>query len=232
MAIGAAPPMVIAHRGASGYALENSIAAFREAGARQADGIELDVHATADGEFLVHHDPAISGIGPIAELPAARFASHRLANGEPIPSLGSALAAAGGLDVWVEVKGLDPRWDRALLRTLGEGPTPDQYAVHSFDHRIIARLGEREPALRRGVLLTSYLVDAVAAVHAANADTLWMEAGLIDRDLVENVTTAGLTVIGWTVNRETEVHRLTELGVHGICGNYPDLIRENSRSHA
>ena len=232
METGSAPPMVIAHRGASGYALENSIAAFREASARGADGVELDVHATADGKFLVHHDPAIGGIGPIAELPASRFAAHRLANGEPLPSLGEALSAASGLDVWVEVKGLEPRWDANLLAVLDGGPTPDRYAVHSFDHRIIARLGERQPALRRGVLLTSYLVDSVAAVHAADADALWMEASLIDSDLVESMTAAGVSVIAWTVNSESEIRRLTTLGVHGICGNYPDLIRENSRIHA
>jgi len=231
MDTGSAPPMVIAHRGASGYALENSLAAFREASARGADGIELDVHATSDGEFLVHHDPVIAGIGPIADLPAARFAAHRLANGEPLPSLSDALSAAGGLDVWVEVKGLDPRWDANLLAALDGGPTPDRYAVHSFDHRIVARLGELQPALRRGVLLTSYLVDAVAAVHAADADALWMEASLIDGDLVECMTAAGVSVIGWTVNSETEIRRLTALGVQGICGNYPDLIREHSRTH-
>jgi glycerophosphoryl diester phosphodiesterase len=232
MGPGSAPPMVIAHRGASGYALENSIAAFREASARGADGIELDVHATADGEFLVHHDPAIAGIGAIAELAASQFAAHRLANGESIPSLSEALSAAGGLDVWVEVKALDTRWDDALLHALDHGPVPDRYAVHSFDHRIIARLGGLQPGLRRGVLLTSYLVDPVAAVHAADADALWMEASLIDSDLVENMTAAGVTVIAWTVNSESEIRRLTTLGVHGICGNYPDLIREQSRTHA
>jgi glycerophosphoryl diester phosphodiesterase len=232
METGSAPPMVIAHRGASGYALENSIAAFREAAVRQADGIELDVHATSDGEFLVHHDPAISGIGPIAGLPASRFAAHRLANGEPLPRLSDALSAASGLDVWVEVKGLEPRWDDSLLRALGNGPTPDRYAVHSFDHRIIARLGGLQPGLRRGVLLTSYLVDPVAAVHAADADALWMETSFIDSDLVENMTAAGVSVIAWTVNSESEIRRLTALGVHGICGNYPDLIREISRIHA
>lgn len=232
METGSVPPMVIAHRGASGYALENSIAAFREAAVRRADGIELDVHATSDGEFLVHHDPVISGIGPIAELPASRFAAHRLANGEALPRLGDALSAAGGLDVWVEVKALDPRWDDSLLRALGNGPAPDRYAVHSFDHRIIARLGGLQPELRRGVLLTSYLVDPVAAVHAADADALWMEASLLDGELVENMTAAGVIVIAWTVNRESEIRRLTALGVHGICGNYPDLIRDNSRIHA
>jgi len=225
-------PLVIAHRGASGYALENSVAAFREAAGRGADGIELDVHAAADGSFFVHHDPAISGIGMIAETTTARLSTHRLPNGEPLPTLGVALAASAGLDVWVEVKGLDPRWDAALLTELGHGPTPERYAVHSFDHRIIARLGEREPAIRRGVLLSSYLIDPVAAVHAADADTLWMRADFIDLELVEALSQAGLAVIAWTVNGEAEVRRLAGLGLHAICGNYPDLIRTNIAHHA
>jgi glycerophosphoryl diester phosphodiesterase len=155
-----------------------------------------------------------------------------LPNGEPLPTLGDALAASAGLDVWVELKGLDPRWDAALLEVLGSGPTPNRYAVHSFDHRIIARLGELEPALRRGVLLSSYLVDPVAAVHAADADTLWMQADFIDFELVEAMALAGLAVIAWTVNGEAEVRRLAGLGVHAICGNYPDLIRTNIAHHA
>ncbi|MDH4132117.1 MAG: glycerophosphodiester phosphodiesterase [Gemmatimonadota bacterium] len=225
-------PLVIAHRGASGYALENSIAAFREAAARGADGIELDVHATVDGGFVVHHDPGIGGLGAIADVTAERLRSHRLSNGEPIPTLSDALAASAGLDVWVEVKRLDPRWDAALLEVLDGGPTPGRYAVHSFDHRIVSRLGERDPGRRRGVLLGAYLVDPVTAVHAADADTLWMQADLIDGDLVETMAQAGLAVIAWTVNSEVEVRRLTALGVHAICGNYPDLIRENLAPHA
>ena len=55
---------VIAHRGASADALENSLAAFRRAVALGADGIELDVHSTLDGAFVVHHDPVVPAVGP------------------------------------------------------------------------------------------------------------------------------------------------------------------------
>ena len=61
-------PYVIAHRGASGYEYENSRAAFRRAVMLDADGVELDVHATRDGAIVVHHDAEIPGFGPIALL--------------------------------------------------------------------------------------------------------------------------------------------------------------------
>ncbi|MBA3258645.1 MAG: glycerophosphodiester phosphodiesterase, partial [Gemmatimonadales bacterium] len=57
-------PSIIAHRGASGYEYENSRAAFRRAVMLDADGIELDVHATRDGAIVVHHDFEIAGVGP------------------------------------------------------------------------------------------------------------------------------------------------------------------------
>ena len=57
-------PYVIAHRGASGYEYENSRAAFRRAVMLDADGVELDVHATRDGAIVVHHDAEIPGFGP------------------------------------------------------------------------------------------------------------------------------------------------------------------------
>lgn len=225
-------PRVIAHRGASGYALENTLAAFREAARRGADGVELDVHATADGAILVHHDPAVPGIGLIAEHPAERFRPHRLPNGEPIPTLEMALSSLDGLEAWVEVKQLDPRWDGALLQTLSASHSPSRCAVHSFDHRIIARLGEQAPALRRGVLLSSYLMDPVAAVHAADSETLWMATDFIDAELVGAMNTAGIEVIAWTVNTDEEVRRLAALGVQGICGNFPDRIRAALAGHS
>jgi glycerophosphoryl diester phosphodiesterase len=216
---------VIAHRGASGHALENSPAAFRQAVALGADGVELDVHASADGELVVHHDPAIPGLGPIAALEGAAIRRHRLANGEPVPTLAEALGLLTGLDVWVELKSLPSQWDRRLLAVLDAGPEPARYAVHSFDHRIIARLGAERPGLRRGALLASYLLDMLAVLRATGADTLWMDAELIDADLVALLHGSGFALIAWTANDEPEIARLADLGVDGICGNFPDRIR-------
>jgi glycerophosphoryl diester phosphodiesterase len=218
-------PSVIAHRGASGYEYENSLAAFRRAIMLGSDGVELDVHATRDGGIVIHHDPEIPGLGPIArlELPAVRQA--RLRNGEPIPLLAEVLDLMGERDVWVEVKALDPMWDQALLATLAGGPAPARYAVHSFEHAIIGRLGRLRPDLRRGVLLAEAIPDPVGAMEVAGARTLWAERRLVDQALVDRVHAAEGALIAWTVNELSDLRRLAQLGVDGLCGNYPDRIR-------
>lgn len=217
-------PSGIGHRGASGIAYENSPSAFRLAKQLGADGVELDVHATGDGVLIVHHDYAIAEAGLISGLSSADIAHHRLPNGEEIPTLAQALDLLDGLDVWVEVKSLPASFDDRLLETLDRGPTPKRYAVHSFDHRIIARLGQKRPSLARGALLASYLLDPVAVLKTAGADVLWQEAHLIDQDLVQLMHKAGYRVIAWTANTEAEISGLAKMGVDGICGNFPDLI--------
>lgn len=218
-------PSVIAHRGASGYEYENSRAAFRRAIMLDADGVELDIHATRDGGIVVHHDPEIPGVGPISQLSSAQARQVLIRNGETLPTLAEILELVGDRDVWVEVKALPQRYDAALLAVLDQGPVPERYAVHSFDHRIVHRLGEIRPRLRRGILLSAYLRDAVAVMRSVGATTLWQEWQQIDQDLVSQVHEAGGAVIAWTVNEIGDLDRLVRLGVDGLCGNYPDRIR-------
>lgn len=220
-----ARPLVIAHRGASGHALENSCAAFREAVRLGADGVELDVHATRDGDLVVHHNPALPGQGPIADLPTEAVRSCLLANGEPIPLLAEALSAAAPLQAWIEVKALPPQFDGRLLETLDRAPSPDRCAVHSFDHRLIRRLGGRRPSLRLGVLMVSYLLEPTAPLHGTGARFLWQEWSLIDRPLVDAAHAARAQVIAWTVNDRPAALALARLGVDGLCGNYPERLR-------
>lgn len=218
-------PVIVAHRGASGDAYENSPAAFRAAVAQGADGIELDVHATSDGQIVVHHDPELPGRGAIRSLPAREVLAHQLPNGEHIPLLSDVFSILGDRDVWVEVKAPGAADDSALLRALDAAPFPSRVAVHSFDHRIIARLGRLRPALSRGVLLVAYPVDPVAVMRAATATTLWQEWTMIDAELVEAVHATGRRVIAWTVNDEAAARELSRLGVDGLCGNHLDRLR-------
>lgn len=218
-------PSVIAHRGASGYEYENSRAAFRRAVMLDADGVELDVHCTRDGGIVVHHDPAIPGVGPIAQLSLAEARQVRIRNGEPLPALSEILELVGERDVWVEVKTLPAAHDDQLLEVLAEGPAPERYAVHSFDHRIVCRLGEAQPDLKRGILLSSYLIDPVAVMHSVGATALWQEWQQVDEDLVTQIHQSGGTIIAWTVNELGDLDRMVRLGVDGLCGNYPDRIR-------
>lgn len=218
-------PHVIAHRGASGYEYENSRAAFRRALMLDADGVELDVHATRDGTIVVHHDAELPGVGPIAQLTTDEARQVRIRNGEALPLLQEVLELVGDHDVWVEVKSLPSEHDQALLAVLEAGPAPQRYAVHSCDHRIVRRLGEARPELARGILLSAYLNETVGALRAVGATTLWQEWQLVDEALVQAVHAAGCRIHAWTVNEVGDLEHLVRLGVDGLCGNYPDRIR-------
>jgi glycerophosphoryl diester phosphodiesterase len=219
-------PIVIAHRGASAYEPENSLAAFRKAVALGAQGIELDVHATADGRLAVFHDGVLGG-SPIARLPWDRVRRHRLANGEPIPALEEALEAIGDRTlVFVELKTLPPSWDDALFTALEGAPAPTNCRVHAFDHRIVRRLRSQRPKLECGVLSASYPVDPLRQVSDALAVDLWQEESLIDPELMDLARRNGISVYAWTVDDPERMKLLASWGVSGICTDRPDLALE------
>ena len=218
-------PLVIAHRGASGSEVENSLAAFRAAAPQGADAVELDVHSTADGELIVHHDGTVGGLH-IPQVRAHELEAVRLSNGEPIPTLAQALSAIDRkLRVFIEVKTLDPRWDDRLLETLDSGPNPTGYAVHSFAAQIVRRLGDKRPSLSRGVLSESYPQNPRTLLQSVGASVLWQERSVVDEVLVRAVHSAGAGILVWTVDDPTEMNRLIAWGVDGICTNYPERGR-------
>jgi len=221
-----ARPLVIAHRGASAVEVENSLAAFRAARNLGADAVELDVHATADGHLVVHHDEMI-GPHHVAHCSFAEVRDYRLANGEPVPTLEEALAVIHPhMTALVEVKSMPARLDEAFLAALDAAPSPARVAVHSFDHRIVHRLGVRRPGLERGVLSTSYTVDPVGALTDADADVLWQHWSLVDEALVLAVHAAGCGIYAWTVDEPPAMRDLVAMGVDGLCTNHPDRARK------
>lgn len=218
--------LVIAHRGAAAREYENSLAAFRAAVRLRADGVELDIHASADGALFVHHNETLDGTHHIAHTSAARLREHRLPNGEPVPTLAEALAVLGALRVFVEVKSLAPRFDDALFATLDAGPNPAGYAVHAFDHRIVRRLKQRRPSLPCGVLSVSYLVRPTVPLDDTDATVLWQEQRLVDRPLVEAVHGVGGAVYAWTVDDPVRMRELIAIGADALCTNVPDVARD------
>ena len=218
--------LVIGHRGAPKREVENSLASFRAAVAAGADGVELDIHSSADGTLFVHHDPRIGASPLISQLTAAQVRALRLPNGDPVPTLEEALQASGpAIRVYIEVKALDPRCDSQLLKAIEAGPNPAGYAVHGFDHRIIRRLGARAPGLRCGVLSSSYPVHPLNDLADAGATTLWEDHALIDPPLADALHGAGMQLIAWTVDEPAEMKRLLALGVDALCTNTPDVAR-------
>lgn len=220
-------PIAISHRGAHDTLPENSLAAFDRAIDAGADAIELDVHGTADGELLVHHDPALRarggaspGMRPISELSAADIVSFPLADGNRIPTLAEALERIGTRAfVYVEIKARNI--EQRVLRTLRESDS--LAAVHSFDHRIARQVKELMPAMRTGVLQVARPLDPIAAARAAGAEDLWQHTDYIDEELVALAHDAGLSVIAWTANDPGRWMSLIDAGVDGICS---DLIAD------
>jgi glycerophosphoryl diester phosphodiesterase len=217
--------LVVAHRGASAYEVENSLAAFRMARDMGADGVELDVHVTVDGVPIVHHDP-VAFARPIAAVTHGELLGFRLANGEAIPPLAEALEAVGAdFEVFVEVKDLPPEHDAALLAVLDAGPDPSRYRVHSFDHRIIRRLRAVRPALPCGVLAVARPVRPLVLLDDADAEVLWQQESLLDAQLVAQVHERQRRVFAWTVDDPERMQHLLDLGVDALCSNTPDVAR-------
>jgi glycerophosphoryl diester phosphodiesterase len=227
---------IIAHRGAPRELTENTLPSFRRALELGADGIELDVHATQDGEVVVHHDPtprASAGNGalagrPIASLTLAELRTLRV-DGTPIPTLVEVLdLVRARATVYVEVKDAAAALPTAALLEEREAWT----AIHAFDHRVPARAAAERPGLRTGVLLDSYLVDTPAAMRAAGARDLWQRWEFVDEALVHDVHAIGGRVIAWTVNDRTAAASLAAMGVDAVCTDVPGLLRATVRADA
>ncbi|HEY4321277.1 MAG TPA: glycerophosphodiester phosphodiesterase [Gemmatimonadales bacterium] len=225
-------PLVIAHRGVSGHAIENSMAAFRAAAdpahPGHANGIELDVHVTSDGEIVVYHDFELPNGKRLSHTPLSMVRATILADGSAIPTLADVIAAIPVVALFIEAKGLPPSADSRLLEVLHGGAIGRAH-VHSFDHRVSFRLARANAPVGLGVLSRSYPVAPVSAVLDAGATTLWQEARWVDQALVDGCHAAGVAVVAWTVNDEAQADALAQLGVDGLCGNWPERLRRASK---
>jgi glycerophosphoryl diester phosphodiesterase len=213
-----AAPELISHRGAHHELPENSIPAFLRAIELGADAIELDVHATRDGEVVVHHDPVVaSPDAPRARIRTLSFAElkrYQLAAGIEIPALPAVLAAIGErAAVYVEIKArnIEPLVVRCIRESVA------RCAVHSFDHRTVKTVKSIFPAIPTGVLEVARHIDPADALLATGARDLWQEVDYIDEELVARAHAVNARVIAWTANDSDQWKTLRAIGVDGIC---------------
>ena len=210
----------IGHRGARREFPENTLAAFRRAFERGADAVELDVHATADGVVVVHHDPSLHGLeGALIEIAASEWNQVRgveFAPGIGIPTLAEVLEATpADATVYVEIKGAGI--EQLVADVIGKSRA--RCAVHSFDHDAIARLRDIAPGIPRGILYENIDYDIPAEMRRTGARDVWPNWKLIEAPLVAAVHAAGGRVIAWTVNETAIGERHVSLGVDGLCGD-------------
>jgi len=219
---------VIAHRGASAAAPENTLAAFDLARRMGADAVELDVRRTRDGVLVVHHNPGLADGRLIRDTDAADLPAT-------VPDLGAALDACAGMWVNVEIKN-DPRepdfdpTDAIAEQTAALLVTRDEHhrwLVSAFRLETVDRCRAAAAdagAAIRTAWLTAVVPDDVVDVLVSRGHVAlhpWVQ--LLGRDTVDACREAGLDVNVWTCDDPGRMAELIEWGVSGLCTNLPDL---------
>ena len=216
-------PLRIAHRGMPRRLRENTLPSFAEALACGAQGIELDVHATADGMVVVHHDAwTVEGL----EICRTRWdeLQRETLDGAAVPTLASVCELVGDrAELFVEIKGA--AIEEPVLRALHQHTGP--VAIHSFDHATIGRIAKLDPTIRLGLLFEEQVADVGAMLTAHGARDAWPHHSLADARMLDEVHALGGRVIVWTVNAPRDVRRVKALEVDGICTDDVTLLDDH-----
>ena len=221
---------VIAHRGASVAAPENTVEAFRLARELGAERVELDARRTADGYIVVHHDALLPDGRAILGLARAALPGY-------ICDLAAALDACAGTSVNIEIKNSpdEPDFDpdesvaAGVVAEVRRRGSQASTLISSFHRPTIERVRALDPQVATALLFErpvgswrALAADVRSAGHAA----LHPWDPLVDAALVDAARENGLAVNVWTVDDPGRMAQLIDLGVGGLCTNVPDVARQ------
>ena len=218
---------VIAHRGASRAAPENTLDAFRLARELGADWVELDVRRTADGVAVVHHDAHLADGRRIGRLDASELPDY-------VPSLAEALEACDGMGVHLEIKNLpdDPDYDSenlvadAVAGLIAAYLGPERALVASFNVDAADAVRAVDPTIPTGLICGIVQpAQAVARASAHNMAAVSPFDAMCDAAFVRRAHEAGLEVNVWTINDADRMAELLSIGVDGLVTDVPDVAR-------
>jgi glycerophosphoryl diester phosphodiesterase len=239
---------VIAHRGASGAAPENTLAAFRRAVEEGAGFVETDLQLTRDARLVALHDKTLNrttnGRGPVSAKTLEELRSldagawfgrsspdgkrqesekERFA-GERVPTVEEVLAFGRQHDIglYLELKPLRPGGaEQAVVGALRASREIARSVVLSFDPGSLVELHRLEPLLVTGFLYRNALRDGVDRAVEAGARQLLPRADRVTPELVAEAHRRDLKVVAWTVNDPKRMQAMRNAGVDGIITNYP-----------
>lgn len=230
---------IYAHRGASGYAPENTLEAFRLAMEMGADGVELDVHVTRDGELVVIHDESVNrttnSTGFIKDMTLAELQSLDACNGMEkyrgarIPTLRQVYELLRDTDmiINVEVKTDNyayPQIEEKCLALTKEMGMEDRVIYSSFNHYTLRRLRQLKPDAKLGMLFGDVMVNPweYAAKNLSVQYLHPLKLNVCTPGFTADAAAAGFGVNVWTVNDEETMRHCLKEGA-GIITNYPDV---------
>lgn len=221
--------LIIAHRGASGFKPENTIASFLKAIELEAKMIEFDVHVCKSGEVVVIHDFDIdrttNGKGFVSELTLKALKKVDAGQGERIPTLDETLNAINGKSmVNIEIKGkksykivaetIKKQIDSSVWKA-------DDFLVSSFNHKDLLKFHKLMPEIKIGVLFEEVPENYHVIAQKLNAYSINANAEFLTKEIVENTHHKGYKIFAYTVNNEDDKTKMEELNVDGFFTNYP-----------
>ena len=239
---------IYAHRGASAYAPENTLEAFKMAADMGAHGVELDVHICRSGELVVTHDETIQRVSDgegwvkdmtLSELKALHFnRTHPEFKDARIPTLQEVfqLLRPTGLRINVELKNsaIDyPELEKRVIELAAQENMLDKLLFSSFSHQSMLRVKAIDSSLPCGLLYEASLVRPWAYAVALGVDA-------IHPHFTEVITPGGECALGhkagiqvntWTVNTREDLNRVLEEGADILITNYPDVGLECLKAH-
>ena len=230
--------LLIAHRGASGYAPENTLAAFRKAVAMGLGFIETDLQLTRDARFVAIHDDIVNrttnGQGNVHDLTLAEIRRLDAGSwfgsafaGERVPTLEETLEFAKRHDVvfYLELKpGGSWGGEHALIGALRESGEFARVVVISFDSALVAAVRRVEPTLMTGLLCDGQIDKPIEKTLEIGARQLVIRGNLVTPAMIAEAKRHDLQVICWTVNHPAHLRLLASAGVAGIMSDYPDRL--------
>lgn len=233
----------IAHRGASGYAPENTMAAFRKAVAMGMNFIETDLQLSRDVRFVAIHDETVNrttnGQGAVHEMTLAELRRLDAGGwfggefaGERIPTLEEILEFAKRHDVvfYLEIKpGGSWGGEHALIGALRESKEVARTVVISFDATVIEAVRKIEPTLMTGLLYDGQIPNPLDRAVEIGARQLVVRGDLVTPAMLKDAHQRDIQVVCWTVNHPAHMRLLQAAGVDGIMSDYPDRLTDLTR---
>jgi glycerophosphoryl diester phosphodiesterase len=227
---------VVAHRGASGHAPENTLASFRKAVELGARFIETDLQLSRDARFVAIHDDTLerttNGHGSVHDFTLADLRQFDAGSwfgsefaGEKLPTIEEILHFAREHDVvfYLELKPGET-WgsEHALVGSLRDAGEAARVIVLSFDGSTLAAVRRLEPNVMTGLLMDSYAPDAVEHAVSVGARQLALHGTLITSELITQAKRRDIQVVAWTINHPSHMQSLIQAGVDGVITDYPD----------
>jgi len=238
-------PLIIAHRGSSTHAPENTLAAFVLAADQGADAIELDVTLTRDGQVVVIHDDTLerttNGHGRVDQLLYAEVTQYDAGvkfngkfTGECVPLLSQVFEAVGQrVLINVELKSTTVRstgLEAKVIDLIRQHGLIERVIISSFNPLALITVKRAEPRLACGLLYSPdepiYLSRAWLAPLIPNLNARHPQASTVTPDVVKQIHARGQKINVWTVLEPAEVKKLAAAGVDGLIGNDPVMMRE------